>query len=125
VKKLLALLFAVGAVAMIQPALAQESAAVAQARAAGQVGERYDGYLGVVGSAPEAVRRQVGAINIKRRSLYAGLAARKGVTTAEVGLTAACSLLMRVPVGGVYFSGQGGWQRRAAGQAVNLPAYCG
>ena len=107
------------------PALAQEAPAITQARAAGNVGERYDGYLGIVGSVPDSVRRQVGAVNIKRRSLYAGLAARKGVTTEEVGLTAACSLLRRVAVGEAYFAAQGGWRRRAAGQGVVLPAYCG
>lgn len=107
------------------PALAQEAPAIAQARAAGSVGERYDGYLGIVGSVPESVRRQVGAVNIKRRSLYAGLAARKGVTAEEVGLTAACSLQRRVAVGEVYFAAQGGWRRRAAGQGIALPAYCG
>jgi uncharacterized protein YdbL (DUF1318 family) len=107
------------------PAIAQEAPAIAQARTAGAVGERFDGYLGVVGSVPESVRRQVGAINIKRRSLYSGLAARKGVSTEEVGLTAACSLLRRVRVGEVYFLAEGGWRRRAAGQGVALPAYCG
>ena len=107
------------------PAIAQEAPAIAQARAAGAVGERFDGYLGVVGSVPESVRRQVGAINIKRRSLYSGLAARKGVSTEEVGLTAACSLLRRVRAGEAYFLAEGGWRRRAAGQGVALPAYCG
>ena len=107
------------------PAIAQEAPAIAQARAAGAVGERFDGYLGVVGSVPEPIRRQVGAINIKRRSLYSGLAARKGVSTEEVGLTAACSLLRRVSAGEVYFLAEGGWRRRAAGQGVALPAYCG
>ena len=107
------------------PAMAQEAPAIAQARAAGAVGERFDGYLGVVGSVPESIRRQAGAINIKRRSLYSGLAARKGVSTEEVGLTAACSLLRRVKAGEVYFLAEGGWRRRAAGQGVALPAYCG
>ncbi len=124
-KHSLAMLMAAAWLAVPQAAVAQEPAAIAQARAAGQVGERYDGYLGVVGSVPDMVRRQVGAINIKRRSLYAGLASRKGVTTEEVGLTAACSLLRRVPVGGAYLAGQDGWRRRAPGQAVAVPAYCG
>ena len=116
----LALMGVAGAV----PAAAREPAAVAQARAAGQIGERFDGYIGVVGSISDPVRRQVGAINIKRRSLYASLASSRGVTTEEVGLTAACSLLRRAGVGEAYNSGQG-WRRRGAGQGVVLPAYCG
>lgn len=118
------LLGATAALAM-KPALAQNSPIVAQARAAGQVGERYDGYLGVVGAVPETVRRQVAAINIKRRSLYASLAARKRVTAEEVGITAACSLLRRVAIGEVYFVAEGGWKRRMAGQPAPVPAYCG
>lgn len=120
----LSLIFVASALAL-KPALAQQSPVVAQARAAGQVGERYDGYLGVVGAVPDAVRRQVGAVNIKRRSLYASLAARKRVTTEEVGITAACSLLRRVAVGEVYFAAEGGWKRRIAGQPAPVPAYCG
>ncbi|RIX29421.1 YdbL family protein [Sphingomonas edaphi] len=120
----LPLIFVASALAL-KPALAQRSPVVAQARAAGQVGERYDGYLGVVGAVPDEVRRQVGAVNIKRRSLYASLAARKRVTTEEVGITAACSLLRRVAVGEVYFAAEGGWKRRIAEQPAPVPAYCG
>ena len=103
---------------------AQDSAAILAARRAGQVGERYDGYLGLVTATPSAeLRRQVGAVNIRRRSLYSDLAARRGVTREEVGITAACSLLRRVAVGEYYLSGQGGWRRLAAGQSA-VPSYC-
>ncbi len=91
----------------------------------GQAGEREDGYLGVLPTAPPAVRRQVAAINLKRRSLYSNLAASKGVSPQEVGLTAACTTLARVAVGDLYFTNATGWQRRSAGQAAPRPAYCG
>lgn len=97
---------------------------VGSALANGQVGERFDGYLGIVGAPSEALKRQVNSINITRRSLYAGLAVRKGVTPEEVGLTAACTTLARVAVGQAYFTQEKGWQRRAAGQAAPVPAYC-
>ena len=103
---------------------AQDSAAIVAARRAGQVGERYDGYLGLVTATASAeLRRQVGAVNIRRRALYSDLAARRGVTREEVGITAACSLLRRVAVGEYYLSGQGGWRRLAAGQSA-VPSYC-
>lgn len=98
---------------------------VGAARAAGTVGERFDGYLGIIGSPGDSVRRQVSAINIKRRSIYSTFAARKGVSPEEVGLTAACTTLSRVSVGELYFTQQGGWQRREAGQPAPVPAYCG
>lgn len=95
------------------------------ARANGIVGERYDGYLGAAGPLPPALRSQVGAINIKRRSLFSNLAARRGVTSGDVGVAAACALLARVAVGEVYSLTEGQWRRRAPGEAPPRPPYCG
>jgi uncharacterized protein YdbL (DUF1318 family) len=113
-----AALFAVAA-----PVAAQD--AVSRARAAGLVGERYDGYLGAVGPISPTVRAQVGAINIKRRSLYARYAAQRGVAAQDVGVAAACTLLARVAVGEAYLLPNASWQRRGAGQPAPRPAYCG
>jgi uncharacterized protein YdbL (DUF1318 family) len=117
-KKLLLLLAILAA-----PAMAQ-TAAVDAARAAGQVGERYDGYIGVASPVSSAVRNQVASINIKRRSLYSNLAAQRGVSPSDVGITAGCQLLARVAVGEAYLLADGAWRRRAPGQAVALPDYC-
>ena len=110
-------ILAAAALALAMPAGAQVPG--------GEVGERFDGYLGALPTASPAVRRQVAAINLKRRSLYSNLAARKGVSPQEVGLTAACTTLARVGIGELYFTSEGGWQRRAAGQPAPRPAYCG
>ena len=123
-QKLLIMLLALVGLAMPAAAPAQDPAAIIAARRAGQVGERYDGYLGLPSATvPAEVRRQVAAVNIRRRALYSNLAARKGVTPEEVGITAACSLLRRVAIGEYYLLGQGGWRRLAAGQSA-LPSYC-
>ena len=111
--------------AFAAPALAQGSPELAAARAAGVLGERFDGYLGYTAGASERVRREAGAINIKRRSLYSGLAARRNATVQEVGIAAGCELLADVKVGEIYMLNDGAWRRRAAGQAVTVPAYCG
>ena len=94
------------------------------ARAAGALGERYDGYIGVSGAVPPIVRREVATINIQRRSLYSRLAASKGVSPQDVGITAGCQLLARVGVGEAYMWADGGWRRRAAGQSAPVPDYC-
>ena len=101
-----------------------QTPAVDAARAAGQVGERYDGYMGVVGAVSGAVRSQVATINIRRRSLYSNLAARKGVSPQDVGVTAGCQLLARVAVGEAYLPAEGGWRRRGPGQPAPVPDYC-
>ena len=110
-------------VLLAAPAGAQ-TAAVNAARAAGSVGERYDGYVGVAGAVAPAVRSQVATINIQRRSLYSKLAASKGVSPQDVGVTAGCQLLARVGVGETYLWADGKWRRRAAGQGAPIPDYC-
>ena len=111
------------AIVLAAPVAAQ-TPAVNAARAQGQVGERYDGYLGVVSAVSPAVRTQVATINIQRRSLYSNLAARKGVSPSDVGITAGCALLERVSVGEAYMLGDGAWRRRGPGQAAPVPDYC-
>lgn len=95
------------------------------ARAGGQVGERFDGYLGYAAAVPGAqARSQTEAINIRRRALYSDLAQRRGVSPQEVGITAGCTLLARVAVGERYLLQDGQWRTRAAGQGAPVPDYC-
>ena len=112
---------ALGAFAV--PAAAQ-TPVIDAARAEGRVGERFDGYLGLATAVSEQVRRQVSSVNIRRRSLYTGLAERRGVTLEAVGIAAGCELLAQVRVGEVYMLSDGKWRRRAAGQPPPVPAYC-
>lgn len=105
------------------PAAAQ-SPAVTAAIDAGQVGERYDGYLGIAGTVSPAVRAQVARINIERRSIYSNFATSRRVSPQDVSITAGCQLLARVGVGQSYLLTDGTWRRRDAGQAVPAPDYC-
>ena len=112
----------VAGVALSAPARAQ--GAVTQALAAGTVGEQADGYLGVAGSVGEAARAEVEAINIKRRAAYTDLAAKRGVTVADVAAATGCqTLATRVKPGQVYRIGTGAWQTKGSGP-IALPAYC-
>ena len=105
------------------PAAAQ-TPAVTAAIGAGQVGERYDGYLGVAETVTPAVRSQVARVNIERRSLYSNFAASHRVSPQDVGITAGCQLLARVGIGQAYLLSDGTWRRRAAGQPAPAPDYC-
>jgi uncharacterized protein YdbL (DUF1318 family) len=123
-RKFLLSLLALANLAVPASALAQEPTAIVAARRAGMIGERFDGYLGFVTASPSStLRRDVNAINIRRRALYSDLAARKGVSPEEVGITAACTLLRRIGVGEYYLPGQGGWRRVAPGVS-QVPSYC-
>ncbi|HEV2595952.1 MAG TPA: YdbL family protein [Sphingomicrobium sp.] len=105
-------------------AFAQSPLQLSSAIEAGQVGERYDGYMGFAVAPSEEVRRQVTAINIRRRSLYTQIASQRGVTIQIVGLTTACTLLRALPVGEAYLLEDKIWRRRAAGAPTPTPENC-
>lgn len=109
--------------ALAAPVVAQ-SPLLAQAIQGGQVGERYDGYMGIVAAAPPQVERQVRAINIQRRNLYIQLAERRNVTPDLVGMATGCQLLSQIPAGEAYMLADRTWRRRAPGQTIPLPDYC-
>ena len=115
---------ATAALCAAAPASAQSSPAIRAAKAAGQVGERYDGYLGHASYLPATVRREVEAVNIRRRAHFTNLAAAKGVSPQDVGITAGCLTLGSVQVGEAYLLADNVWRRRAAGQSAPVPTYC-
>ena len=119
------LILACAAALGIAVPVAAQTPAIDAARAAGAVGERFDGYMGYAVAPSATLRSQVETINIRRRALYHDLAARKGVSPQEVGITAGCQLLARVGVGQAYLLSDGAWRRRAACQPAPRPAYCG
>jgi uncharacterized protein YdbL (DUF1318 family) len=106
-------------------AVAQGSPAFVTAMQMGQVGERYDGYLGFATAPTDALRREVVAINIRRRALYTNLATRRGVTPETAALATGCELLTRVAVGQAYMLQDRVWRRRAPGERLTQPSYCG
>ena len=117
---------ALAAVALLPASVAaQNYPELAAARRAGQVGERFDGYLGYASTPSQTVQRQVSATNIRRRSLYVGLAQRKHVTPEVAGFATGCELLGMIAVGEVYMLQDGIWRRRGPGQTVPRPSYCG
>lgn len=115
--KLIAATLAVaGALAGIaSPALAQRDPVYAAARASGQVGEKIDGYLGVVSGGSAALQATVNDINIKRRAIYANKAKAANATLDEYALTAGCQAIMATSPGEKYQAPDGSWQTRGAG----------
>ena len=104
-------------------AMVQESAA--ELRASGLVGEQYDGFLGLVGSAPARIRHQMDAVNIRRRAHYTDLATRRGVRVEEVAVAAACEIFAsRIAPGEYYLLPDNVWRQRRAGAEVPRPTYC-
>jgi hypothetical protein len=123
-KPWLALLSLIAAAAAATGPASAQSAGLDAARRAGQVGERYDGYLGYASTPPESIQRQVQAINIRRRTLYIDLGRRRNVTPEVAGIATGCELLKRVAVGESYMLSDRTWRRRGASEPVPHPSYC-
>lgn len=104
---------------------AQGADEAAQLRATGQVGEQWDGYMGLVGSAPADLRARVDAINIRRRAIYTERAAARQATIEAMAASAGCELLSsRVGPGQYYRLPDGAWRKREGNAPVPLPSNC-
>ena len=102
-----------GALVLTAPAAAQQrDPAYAAARAAGQVGEKTDGYLGYPVPPSAEIRRMAEDINIKRRAVYARRAAENKVTVEDFAFTSACLLIADTDPGEKYQAPNGTWQTR-------------
>ncbi|WP_231568301.1 YdbL family protein [Novosphingobium malaysiense] len=106
-----AMLLVTGPVALHAEGRSPEYAA---ARAAGQVGEQQDGYLGVVGNQPASVVAMVRDINNKRRAVYTEGATASKSTVQEYATATACRLLADTKPGEKYQAPDGSWQTRGA-----------
>ena len=89
------------------------AASLDQAKAAGQVGERIDGYVGVVDAgAPGDVKALVEKINAERKAKYAEIAQKQGAPVAAVAQIAGKKLIERAPKGEYVMGADGQWQRK-------------
>lgn len=122
--KIIAMLGGAALLAAAGAAGAQESPAVAQARAAGAVGEQLDGYLGFAKSPSPDVKSAVDAINIKRRAIYTDIAAKQNATIQEVATARGCEQLATRVKAGEAYSINGSWAVKGGGP-IALPAVCG
>jgi uncharacterized protein YdbL (DUF1318 family) len=104
--------------ALAAPALAQRDPAYEAARQSGKVGEKPDGYLGIVGGADASLKQVVDDINIQRRALYAQKAQAANATLEEYALTAGCLAISRTAAGEKYMTPQGAWQTRTSAPPI-------
>jgi uncharacterized protein YdbL (DUF1318 family) len=82
------------------------------AKAAGHVGERADGYLGVVSGAPASAQAVVADVNAKRRAKYAEIAKQNGTDVASVAAIAGAKLIERTPSGQYVMGADGRWTKK-------------
>ncbi|MCG6933596.1 MAG: YdbL family protein [Gallionella sp.] len=108
VKSTLLRLLSVGLLSLSMAAWAID---LQSAKAAGQVGEKADGYLGVVINAP-GVPALVQDINQKRRAAYQDIAQKNGTSLQAVEELAGRKALEKTPPGQFIMSPGGQWIRK-------------
>ena len=93
-------------------ALPVSAADLAQAKAAGLVGEQMNGYLGLVNpNAAGDVKALVNSINAQRQAEYQRIATKNGVPADEVAKLTAQKVIGQA-ASGHYVQTPSGWQRR-------------
>ncbi|MEM1150839.1 MAG: YdbL family protein [Pseudomonadota bacterium] len=113
------LAFAVGTAialtALNAPPAEAQGAEINAAKAAGVVGERIDGYLGVVndGGVDVSLRRRINEINARRRAAYDEIADDAGVAVAQVARLTGEKQVERVAPGQYFMDQNGRWVRKA------------
>lgn len=109
-----------GAVALglAMPAIAQRDPAYEAARENGSVGEKPDGYLGLVGGGDAQLQKLVSDINLKRKQVYTDRASAEGSTVEQFAFTAGCNTIARTKPGEKYQAPDGSWKTRDAGPPV-------
>ncbi len=86
---------------------------LSDAKKAGEVGERWDGYVGVVeGKGSKKTRELVSEINAKRKTEYGKLAKKNKLSAAEVAAVAGKKLVKRAKPGQYVMPSKGKWVKR-------------
>lgn len=114
ISKTLKSLFAALMLAITLPMASALADPLDDARAAGILGERPDGYVDVVSGNPTAeIRQLMTDINTQRRAVYEQLAAQKGVPIEQIGAIAAEKTINeKLQPGWYYMNASGQWQQK-------------
>ena len=82
------------------------------AKAAGWLGERSDGYVGILAGAPANAGALARDINAKRKAKYQGIASANGTSLAAVEMLVGKKLIARAKPGDYIMNAGGQWVRK-------------
>ncbi len=113
IRSFLALIFLAGLAAITSSPASAGDPQIEAAQKQGVVGERIDGYLGIVsGNVDPALLRKVNEINNKRRALFDRTAHNTGTTTAQVARISGEKQVDRAGAGEFVMRGDGRWVKK-------------
>jgi uncharacterized protein YdbL (DUF1318 family) len=101
-----------GALALSPRAMAQSARLLDAPRAAGTVGERYDGYAVARGAVAPDLAKLIDQVNAERRAIYAQEAKSKNAPIEEIGKIYAGQILKSAPPGTWFLGENGQWSRK-------------
>ncbi|MCW8876863.1 MAG: YdbL family protein [Kangiellaceae bacterium] len=81
-------------------------------KAKGIIGERFDGYLGIVNSAPANIKALVKSVNAKRKARYKQIAKKRQQPLSKVELIAGAAAIKKTKKGNFIFLKGKGWSRK-------------
>jgi len=81
-------------------------------RAAGLVGERYDGYAVARGAVAADVAALIAKVNAERQAIYAQRGSAQGVPPDAIGKIYAGEIIKRAPAGTWFLSESGQWTQK-------------
>ncbi|WP_300377155.1 YdbL family protein [Henriciella sp.] len=113
IRAILALAIAIGAASMLTSPANAADPQIEAAKQQGVVGERIDGYLGIVeGGADASLMRRVQDINNKRRAAYDQLAKQTNTTTEQVARVTGEKLIAQASKGEYIMNDSGSWKQK-------------
>ncbi len=113
IRTFLALVLVLGLAAMTISTASAGDPQIEAAQRQGVVGERIDGYLGIVsGNVDPALMRKVNEINNKRRALFDQMALDTGTTTAQVARVSGEKQVARAETGEFVMRDNGSWTQK-------------
>lgn len=98
--------------ALMLPAFPATADVLDNLRAAGAVGERFDGLLELRDASAQGGAAKVKEINAKRRKIYTKRAAQDGATLEQVGAVYAQEIMEQAPKGTWFLGSNGKWIRK-------------
>ncbi len=113
IRTCLTLFMLAGLAGLVTPPASAGDPQIEAAQGQGVVGERIDGYLGIVdGNVDPALRRKLNEINNMRRALYDRTARDTGTTTAQVARVTGEKQIAKAGPGEYVMLEDGGWTQK-------------
>ena len=84
---------------------------LAQGRSSGAVGEKLDGYVGVVSASPDATAL-ANEVNARRKAEYAKISSQNSQPVSIVAKLAAEQIINGLPAGTYYQGADGSWKKK-------------